>query len=57
MINLLEYFIKGKQANPDLCEDGLVIGENLISVIDGVTAKGTRLWEGKNKQPNNYFLI
>ena len=47
MINLLEYFIKGKQANPDLCEDGLVLGENLIAVIDGVTAKGTRLWEGK----------
>lgn len=47
MINLIEHFIRGKQKDQNLCEDGLVIRKNLIAVIDGVTAKGTRLWDGK----------
>lgn len=37
----------GKKSNPSICEDGLVIGEHLVAVIDGVTSKGVRLWEGK----------
>lgn len=46
-MNIIEYFLCGKENNPDTCEDGLVIGEHLIAVIDGVTSKGVRLWEGK----------
>lgn len=43
----IEHFICGKENNPDTCEDGLVIGTNIIAVIDGVTSKGSRLWDGK----------
>lgn len=45
-MQIIEYFLRGKENNPDTCEDGLVIGKNLIAVIDGVTSKGTRLWNG-----------
>ena len=46
-MNILETFLLGKENNPDTCEDGLFISESLIAVIDGVTAKGTHLWNGK----------
>lgn len=46
-MRVIEHFLCGKENNPDTCEDGLVIGEHLIAVIDGVTSKGTRLWDGK----------
>ena len=46
-MKLLEYFLCGKENNPNTCEDGLIIGKHLIAVIDGVTSKGTRLWDGK----------
>lgn len=46
-MNILETFLLGKENNPDTCEDGLFISDYLIAVIDGVTAKGTRLWNGK----------
>ena len=45
-MKLIESFIKGKSGNPDLCEDGLVIKENFIAVVDGVTAKSECLWKG-----------
>jgi hypothetical protein len=46
-IKILEKFILGKKNNPDLCEDGLVIINNYISIIDGVTSKGNILWNNK----------
>lgn len=44
-MKIIEHFICGKYNKPDICEDGIVIGNNLIAVIDGVTCKGKRLWE------------
>lgn len=38
----------GKENNPDTCEDGIFIGEHVVVLIDGVTAKGQRLWNGKS---------
>lgn len=46
-VKIIESFIKGKKDNADLCEDGLVITDNYIAVIDGVTAKGKILWDNK----------
>ena len=46
-MKLLEQFLCGKENRIDTCEDGIVIGEHLIAVIDGVTAKGCRLWDEK----------
>ncbi len=47
-----EYFLCGKENNPDTCEDGLVITSHLVAVIDGVTAKGNQLW---NNQKSGCF--
>lgn len=44
-MKLIEHFLCGKENNPDTCEDGIVVTPNLIAVIDGVTAKGQKLWE------------
>lgn len=46
-MKVLEHFVCGKKGNSKDCEDGLVIGKNLIAVIDGVTPKGKRLWDTK----------
>ena len=46
-MHLIETFLLGKENNPHTCEDGLFISKYLIAVIDGVTAKGTHLWNGK----------
>lgn len=45
-LKILEKYIQGKENNPDTCEDGLYIGEDIIAVLDGVTAKSTYLWNG-----------
>lgn len=45
-MKILEQYIQGKENNPDTCEDGLYIGEDIIAVLDGVTAKSTYLWNG-----------
>ncbi len=45
-MKILEQYIQGKENNPDTCEDGLYIGEDIIAVLDGVTAKNTYLWNG-----------
>jgi len=45
-MEIIEHFILGKAGLPDLCEDGLVATDSLIAVIDGVTAKGHRKWNG-----------
>ena len=46
-LKVIETFIQGKENDPDTCEDGIFIGENIAAVLDGVTAKGTCLWEGR----------
>ena len=47
-MNISEKFILGKKNNPALCEDGIVITENFIAVLDGVTAKSSRTFWGKS---------
>lgn len=44
-MKIIEKYIFGKKGNPAECEDGLVITENFIAVVDGVTAKGTKKFE------------
>lgn len=46
-MKIIESFIKGKSKNQALCEDRLVITDHFIAVIDGVTSKSTRTWNGK----------
>ncbi len=45
-MKVMQSFIEGKAGNPDTCEDGLVIKEHFIAVVDGVTAKSEHLWDG-----------
>ena len=40
----IEQFLQGKYNDPLVCEDRIVVSENLVAVIDGASAKGTRLW-------------
>ena len=47
-MKIIESFICGKKNIPELCEDGLFLSDGLIAVIDGVTAKGRRKWNGKS---------
>lgn len=51
-MQVIESYICGKENNPATCEDGIFIGKHLLAVIDGVTAKGTRLW---NNTKSGYF--
>jgi glycerophosphoryl diester phosphodiesterase len=46
-MKIIESFIKGKSKDQALCEDRLVITDHFIAVIDGVTSKSTRTWNGK----------
>ena len=46
-MNLKEMFICGKTRDQSACEDGLVMTEELIAVIDGVTAKTDAEWDGR----------
>ena len=45
-MRIIENFIKGKRKEQSKCEDGYIIKDNFIAVVDGVTAKGNHLWEG-----------
>ena len=45
-MQILETFLCGKENRPKTCEDGIFCGEHIVAVIDGVTAKGQRLWNG-----------
>lgn len=45
-MKILEQFIKGKSKNEALCEDMLLVTDDFIAVIDGVTAKSGRLFNG-----------
>ncbi len=44
-MEIIEQYIEGK--TPGVCDDGLVINDKFIAVIDGVTSKGKLLWDGK----------
>lgn len=46
-MQIIETFLCGKENNEETCEDGIFISENIVAVIDGVTAKGMKLWNGK----------
>ncbi len=46
-MNIVEQFILGKKNDPALCEDGIVITDDFIAVLDGVTAKSNRTFYGK----------
>ena len=46
-MQIIETFLCGKENNEKTCEDGIFIGEHMVAVIDGVTAKGTKLWNGQ----------
>ena len=46
-MRIIEKFIEGKKADQALCEDKLLITEDFIAVVDGVTAKSSRTWDGK----------
>lgn len=47
-MNIIEQFILGKKNSPALCEDGIVVTEGFIAVLDGVTAKSNRTFWGKS---------
>lgn len=34
VLKILEQYIQGKENNPDTCEDGLYIGEDIIAVLE-----------------------
>ena len=46
-MRIIEQFIKGKASDEALCEDILLVTDDFIAIIDGVTAKGCRLFNGK----------
>ena len=46
-MEILEKFIFGKKQ--DKCEDGYFINDDFIVVVDGVTSKGKKLWDGKTE--------
>ena len=46
-MRIIEQFIKGKNKNQALCEDRLLVTDNFIAVIDGVTSKSGNTINGK----------
>jgi len=47
-VEVLEYQVVGKQGDPDLCEDVILIASDLVAVIDGSTDKhGLRAPDGR----------
>lgn len=46
MIYTIEYFTRGKTRNELLNEDGIVIKNNFVAVIDGATSKSRVTFEG-----------
>ena len=47
-VGIIEKFICGKKGKDELCEDMLVVTEDFIAVIDGVTSKSGVLYDGKS---------
>ena len=46
-ITIEEQFLQGKASDPALCEDAIYAGDHYLAVIDGVTAKGQKRYDGK----------
>ena len=46
-MEIVETFIKGKSRIPEDCEDGILLKDDMIVVVDGATAKGNLLWNGQ----------
>lgn len=46
-MKILETYTMGKFNDPARCEDSIVITDDFIAVIDGVTTKSGRLYEGR----------
>lgn len=47
-MKVVETFLCGKSNKPELCEDGIFASDHIVAIIDGVTSKGTRLWNAKS---------
>ena len=47
MIKIIETCCIGKRS-PELCEDGLYIGSDMVAVVDGATSHGEKKWDGKS---------
>ena len=47
-MKIIEKYILGKAQDQQLCEDGLFVSDDMIMVVDGVTSKGSMLFEGKS---------
>jgi len=46
-MKIIEKFIKGKYENQELCEDGIVVTDGFIAVIDGVSSQSEFSYQGK----------
>ena len=46
-MKIIEEFISSKYKDGTRCEDGIYVSEHFVVLIDGVTAKGHKLWEGR----------
>lgn len=47
-MKIIEQLIKGKSVDQALCEDRLLITDDFIAVVDGVTAKSSQTFNGKS---------
>lgn len=47
-MKIIESYVRGKYDDPDQCEDAIVINDDYIAIIDGVTAKSQRKYAGKS---------
>lgn len=46
-MTITEQFLQGKKNDPTLCEDGILVSDDFIAVLDGVTSKGKPLPDGR----------
>lgn len=47
-MKVIENFVEGRNKDQNLCEDGVLVSDNFIAIIDGATAKSKVLYEGKS---------
>jgi glycerophosphoryl diester phosphodiesterase len=47
-MKIIERYVESKTGDPELCEDGIVVTENFIAVIDGVTNKSHFSFQSKS---------
>lgn len=45
-VEIIEKFVDGKKSDPVLCEDLIFVSENFIAVVDGVTSKNQKSYNG-----------